>query len=361
VTAPAELGRRPFRSAGRSNRLDVIRDGAVRIRRAFRTALSLAALVGLADAAHAIVAERVVAVVGDQAILLSDLRQRAKPLLLQVQQRATPGAQRAAAESEIFKQVLERMVDERLESQQAERAHITVSTDEIEAGMRNVAGREGMTVEQLIREATQIGTSPQEYRDEVKRQILQVKLLQLRVKNRIRITDDDVAATYARLVRLDRRRLGYRIAWVVLRVPEGSSPAARSDRRDLAERIAATGRAGADALGRTVDFSTLARSFSDDTASRDSGGDLGWHKPGELAQAIEDELIRLDVGQISSPFAYKDAIVVMKVLERESSQLPPLAQAREEVTQRTYNEQMEKIRKQWMLELRRGVHVDSRL
>jgi len=162
-------------------------------------------------------------------------------------------------------------------------------------------------------------------------------------------------------VRLDRRRLGYRVAWVVLRVPEGSSHAARADRQDLAERIAATARAGRDAFGKPVDFAALVRSFSDDTASRGRGGDLGWHRPGELAQAVEDEMIKLDVGQVSSPFTYKDAIVVMKVLEREPSQLPPLSRAREEVAQRAYNEQMEKIRKQWLQELRRGVYVDVRL
>jgi peptidyl-prolyl cis-trans isomerase SurA len=339
----------------------MIRDGAVKTHRALFHALSLAALVGLAGVAHAAVAERVVAVVNEHAILLSDLRQRAKPLLLQIQQRTTAGAQRDATKSEALKQVLARMVDERLESQQADKAHIAVSTEEVDAGLRNVAAREGMTVEQLIHEAVQIGTPPQEYREEVRRQILQVKLLQLRVKNRIRITDDEIAATYTRLVRFDRRRLGYRMAWVVLRIPEGSSPAARADRQDLAERIAATARAERDVMNRPVDFATLVRSFSDDTPSRDSGGDLGWRKPGELAQAIEDEMVKLDVGQVSAPFTYKDAIVVMKILEREPSQLPPLAQARDDVAQRAYSEQMEKIRKQWLLELRRGVHVDIRL
>jgi peptidyl-prolyl cis-trans isomerase SurA len=345
----------------RPNGANVIRDRAVRIPWVLRHALPLVAVVGLAGAAHGAIAERVVAVVGDHAILLSDLRQRAKPLLLQIQQRAAQGAQRAAAESEILKQVLARMVDERLEAQQAERAHLAVSTDEIDTGIRNIATQQGLTAEQLVEEATRIGTTPQEYRDEVRRQILQVKLLQLRVKSRIRITDEEVTATYARLVRLDRRRLGYRLAWVVLRVPEGSSAAARADRMELAERIAATARAGRDAMERPVQFETLVRSFSDDTPSRATGGDLGWHKPGELAQAVEDESIRLGVGEVSAPFAYKDAIVVMKILEREPSQLPALADAREEVAQRAYNEQMDKIRKQWLLELRRGVHVDSRL
>ena len=333
----------------------------MKIHRGLRPALWLLALVGLAGAARGAVVERVVAVVGDRAVLLSDLRQRAKPLLLQIQQRTAAGAQRAAAESQLFKELLQRMVDERLEAQQADKSHVAVSSDEIEAALRNIAAREGLTAEQLVSEATKIGTTPQEYRDEMRRQLLQVKLLQLRVKSRIRITDEEVNATYARLVRLDRHRLGCRVAWVVLHVPEGSSPAARADRQDLAERIASTARAGRDASGRPVDFATLVRSFSDDTASREQGGNLGWRKPGELAHAIEDELSKLEVGQVSSPFTYKDAIVVMKVLEREPSQLPPLSQARDEVAQRAYNEQMEKIRKQWLQELRRGVYVDVRL
>jgi peptidyl-prolyl cis-trans isomerase SurA len=333
----------------------------VRFSSLFRHLVVSAGLVALAGVAHAAIAERIVAVVDEQAILLSDLRQRAKPFILQVQQRAAPGAQRAAAESEVLKQVLERMVDERIEARQAERAHIAVSNDEIDTGLRNIAEQQGLTVERLTEEAKRIGTSAQEYRDEIRRQILQVKLMQLRVKSRIRVTDEDIDATYARLVRFDRRRLGYRVAWVVLHVPPLSSPEAVNDRRELAEQIAATARAGHDTQGRPVDFATLVRSFSDDTPSRAAGGDLGWHKPGDLAQAIEDEAITLDVGQVCSPFTYQDAIIVMKLLDREPSQLPPLAQARDEIAQRAYNEQMEKMRKQWLQELRRGVHVDTRL
>src|SRR4051812_16336300 len=97
--------------------------------------LTLALGAAVAPAAHATVAERVVAVVGDNPILLSDMRQRARPFLLQIEQRSPSGAQKAAAESEMFKQLLDRMVDERVEQQAAERAHLTVTAEEIDAGL----------------------------------------------------------------------------------------------------------------------------------------------------------------------------------------------------------------------------------
>jgi peptidyl-prolyl cis-trans isomerase SurA len=323
-------------------------------------ALAGAALVAT-PLASASVAERVVAVVGEHAILLSDMRLRAKPFLLQIQQRVPAGAQQAAAESEMYKQLIDRMVDERVEQQAADKAHLSVTPDEIDAGIRNVASQQGLTVEQLIVEAGKTGLTPQEYRDEVRRQILEGKLLQLRVRSRVRLTEDDVKATYGRLVRAERTKLGYRLGWVVLHVPADSSPGARADRLLLAERIAATARAGVDSRGNRIEFAELAQSFSDDGPSRNHGGDMGPHRPGDLAETIENESFKLDVGGVSEPFFFKNDIVILKVVSRDRSQLPGFEEAHEEVMQRTYAEQMDKARKQWIDELRHGTYVDIRL
>jgi peptidyl-prolyl cis-trans isomerase SurA len=304
---------------------------------------------------------RVVAVIGEHAVLLTDLRNRARPFLVELSRRGLSAAQQAAAESEMYKQLLDRMVDERLEQQAAEKSHITVTSEEIDAGIRNVASQQHLTADDLLAEAVRQGLTVQEYRDEIRRQILEGKLLQLRVKGRIRITDDDVKSTYGRLARAERKRLGYHVAWIVLHAAPTLSPDARADLDRLAESIAETARAGHDAKGRPVTFASLARTFSDDGSTRDSGGDLGSHKPGELAAALEDEIVKLDVGGVSQPFTYKDAIVIVKVLERDPSQIPPLAEVHDEVAQRVYGEQMDKARRQWLDELRRSMYVDVRL
>ena len=326
-----------------------------------RSTVTALALLAAAPSVHAAIAERIVAIVGDHAILLSDMRQRARPFLLQIRQRAPGGAQQAAAESEMFKQLIERMVDERVEQQAADKAHLSVTAEEIDAGLRNVASQQRITIEQLIEEANKTGLTVQEYRDEVRRQILEGKLLQLRVRGRVRVTEDDVRATYSKLVQAERSRLGYHLAWVVLRMPHDATSAARADREDLANRIVATARAGVDSQGRPVDFAGLARSFSDDTPTRASGGDLGVHKPGDLLQVLEDEAQKLEVGGVSGPLRLRDDLVIIKLVARDPSQLPSLEDAKDELLQRAYGEQMEKARKQWIDELRHVTYVDVRL
>jgi parvulin-like peptidyl-prolyl isomerase len=130
---------------------------------------------------------------------------------------------------------------------------------------------------------------------------------------------------------------------------------------ELAERIAATARAGVDASGNRIEFADLAQSFSDDTPTRLRGGDLGRHKPGELAQAIEDEAHKLEVSNVSLPFQFKNDIVIVKVVSRDPSELPSMDDARDELMQRAYSEQMDRARRQWINELRQRTYVDVRL
>src|SRR5262245_28945799 len=96
-----------------------------------RAALALAfasAVVAHGHQADAVVVERIVAIVGDKPILLSELRTRAKPFLVQILQSVPAGAQQAAAQSQLLKDLLEKMVNEELEAQAAARANITVSS-----------------------------------------------------------------------------------------------------------------------------------------------------------------------------------------------------------------------------------------
>jgi hypothetical protein len=64
---------------------------------------------------------------------------------------------------------------------------------------------------------------------------------------------------------------------------------------------------------------------------------------------------------VSPPFKYKNDVVIVQVVSRDRSQLPSLEDARDELLQRTYAEQMDKARKQWIDEMRHGMYVDVRL
>lgn len=323
-----------------------------------------AASLAFAPPAEAVVVERVVAVVGDRPILLSQLRNRAKPFLRQIQLKVPPGAQQAAAESQVLKDLVEKMVDEELEAQAAEKAKITVTPEEVDNAFRNVAASQRITVQALFREALlKSGLSEQEYRDEIRRQLLEGKMLQLRVKGRVRITEEDVKAMYDKVRREERKRREFHPAWIVLRIMPGSSPQAVEERAALAAQIAERARKG-------EDFASLAQQYSDDTQTRETGGDLGIRstqamlaqggRRAVMAPELEAVLMGMEPGQVSAPQRAGDAIVVMKLLSRQPSRYTTLDAAKNEMLQRLQAEILEKAKRKWLEELKQRTHLDVR-
>lgn len=333
-----------------------------------RAASLAAALTVMAVAlpAEAVVVERVVAVVGDEAILLSQLRKRGEPFQRLILKQVPAGAQRAAAESQMYSDLLEKMIEEELQEQAAAKAKITVTAEEIDGAIRTLASQQGVSVGDLVRTIeTKSGITEIEYRDEVRRQVLEGKMLSLRVKGRVRITEEEVRSAYQRALREERERREYRPAWVVLRILPGSSPQALSQREDLAAEIVTRARAG-------EDFAELARRYSDDSATRDKGGDLGLRAPQRsqgavagrrpvLARELEEVILPLEPGQVSEPTRYGDAIVVVQLLSRQPSRYTDLEAARPELMQRLQNEILLKEKTTWIEDLKRRTHVDTRL
>jgi peptidyl-prolyl cis-trans isomerase SurA len=335
------------------------------LRRAFSLALLAAGLGGAARPARASVVERVVAVIGDRPILLSELRSRAKPFLFEIAKKMPPGPQQAAAESQIFKELLEKMIDDELEGQAADKAKVTVTADEVDAALKNIAGAQSLTVADLVRNAQRSGLSEQDYRDELRRQLLEGKMLQLRVKGRIRITEEDVKAMYERTLRDERKRREYHPLWIVLRVFPGSSPDAIAQRQALAELIVRRARGG-------DDFGAMAKQYSDDSATRNLGGDLGVRAPQGAPQAaagkrptlapeLDAAVMALEQGQVTDPIRIADAIVVVQLAERQGSKYTTYEAAKNEMLQRLQTEILEKAKRKWLEELKGHTHLDVRL
>jgi len=339
------------------------------MRSSFRVALSLAAIVPalacVAAPARAVVVERIVAVIGDRPILMSELRTRARPFLVEIAKKMPPGPQQNAAESEIFKELLQKMIDDELEDQAAQKSHVSVSSDEIDAALRQIAGAQGLTLPDLIRNAQRSGLSEQDYRDELRRQLLEGKMLQLRVKGRIRITEEDIKAMYERQLREERKRREYQARWIVLRMPPGSSLDAVAERKALARSIVDRARKG-------EDFGSLAKQYSDDSPTREAGGDLGIRAPlgspqvqakrrEPLAPDLDVAVANLDPGQVSEPIKLADALVILQLTDRQASRYTSYDAAKNEMLSRLQTEILDKAKRKWLDELKAHTHLDVRL
>jgi len=309
--------------------------------------IGVALAASLSHSAEATVVERVVAVIGDRAILLSDLKARAQPFLVQVTQGVQPGAQRSAAISQVYKGVLDKIVDEELEERAAIQAKVTVTSKEIDDAIARVAAQNQIPVKKLLAEAAKTGVSESQYRDELRRQLLQAKLVNVRLQGRIRVTDEDLKLAYRKVVMEERAKLNLRVAWI--RIPAGSDGSGRA----LAERLSEA--------AHSQDFAQLARQFSQDRGTRESGGQLPQSKLADLPAAVARASLALEVGESSLPLRMEDDYVIVRVNSRDASQLPSFDEARRELGDRVYMDKMGQARRTWLDGLRRRNHVEVRL
>jgi peptidyl-prolyl cis-trans isomerase SurA len=286
--------------------------------------------------------------------LLSDLRDRAKPFLMQLGQQAEDEAHRAAATSQLYARLLQRMIEDELEQKAANRANLTVTAHEIDDALTRIAAQNGVPIARVLEEATKSGLTEQSYKQELRRQLLEAKLLNLRIQGRLRVSEEDVRGAYQKLVVDERKQLGYRAAWIRISASRLLDAAALRARRAEADRIVAEARAG-------IDFAALARRYSSDTATRESGGFIGRLKPGELPPVLDSVALTLENGGVSEPVRQGDDFVILKLIGRDESQLPPFDDAKDELSQRVYLDKMNKARQHWMDGLRRQTHVEIRL
>jgi peptidyl-prolyl cis-trans isomerase SurA len=318
------------------------------LRRLAIPSLLLGAL-AVASSAQATVVERIVATVGERAILLSDLRRRAEPFMLQVQQSVPNGAQRSAAISQVYKAVLQKIVDEELMEKAASLAKVNITPTEIDEALKRVAQQNNMPVEKVLAEAERAGMPEAKYREELRRQLLEAKLLNVRLQGRIRITDEDLRAAYQKLELEERGQLAVRLGVIVI---HGATHGA-SEARKLADEAAAR--------ARREDFSNVARALSEDANTRSGGGAMNKTAPAGLPADFARAASTLAVGQVSPPFRSAGDFVILKVLERDASNLPDFESAKRELGERVYMDKMAQARRSWLDNLRRQQHVDVRL
>jgi len=303
--------------------------------------------------AEAVVVERVVAVIGDRPILLSELRHRARPHLLAIASQNPTPAQQAAAESEKFRELLTRMIDDRLEEIAADKARLSVSAEEVDNGIKNVAASQRLSVPDLLNEAQRQGLSEQDYRDEIRRQLLEGKLIQLRVRGRVRVTEADARVTYTRWIRDSGGDAVVDPRILALRIQPGATDQDIKVRETFAQEIVIRSRKG-------EDYCKLVAAYSDDTQTKTTCGSRGPQPLQALFGPLREIVQKLGPGETGDPLRFgNEAILIVKV--NDAAHIPSFEEVKEAMLDRAFGEAMDRQRKLWLQELRRGLYIDVRL
>jgi peptidyl-prolyl cis-trans isomerase SurA len=323
---------------------------------------ALLAALAVSGPARATIVERVVAVVGERPILWTELLRRAKSGRVQIRMQTHDPNVIGVQEQEMYKELLDRMVDDRMEEQQADRAHITVPADEIDRGISNIAAQaqqqqgRAVTAADILEEVARRGMTEQDFREEIRRQILEGKLIELRVRPRVHVTDQEGRTAYQHYVQemTDHETMEVRI--LALRLRPTLSKAERAARLALAQEIVQKARAG-------EDFCKLVNQYSDDGSTRGSCGSRGPQPLESLVPQIRDIVRATKTGTYSDPtsIVMGQEEVVLILMPLGEARVPVYDDVKSEMMQRALMDGLEVARKQWLQELRRNVYVDIRL
>jgi peptidyl-prolyl cis-trans isomerase SurA len=313
----------------------------------------LAVLPRAGRAAEAGTVERIVAVVNNEVVLLSELKERASQIGQTIDDTGPPEARRKAEQQ--LRQVLDRLVDDLLVLQQATELKLAVEEAEVDRAIEEVKKNNNLTTEQFAEALGAQGYTLASYRKDLRKQLLRLKVINTAVRSHINLSDEDVKAFYEQTA---RRAGGHRTAHVrhvLVALPDGIDDRAREQRQRLAARVLEEARAGAD-------FAKLALAYSDDAVTRDAAGDLGWLKEGEgLPEALSEVIFNMDVSEVRGPIRVPRGFEIVQLVEKKDGEVRPFAEVKDQIRQQLYGQQMEKQTTTWLTDLRKKAHIDVRL
>jgi peptidyl-prolyl cis-trans isomerase SurA len=243
--------------------------------------------------------ERVVAIVNGEPLLLSELRTRAAPFLPRLMQNPSE-VQRIAMTKQLYGELLTQLIDERLLEQESRKLSISVGSSDIDRAVENVQRQSGLEGAAFWEAVKGQGFTPEQYKADVRRQLVRLKVVNQKVRSRINITEDDVKRKYDEYIRKARRSAQFNVANVFL--PADPSSATRT----------AEVKAEAEALMKKLTVANF-----DNAMKEHGGGDLGWVSQSDLPEALAEALLSMEPGQISQPVRGPQGIHIFLLRERK--------------------------------------------
>jgi peptidyl-prolyl cis-trans isomerase SurA len=323
-----------------------------------RTGVAAALLVSTlvaAGGAEAKVVERIVAVVNKRILLLSQVNERVRPLVSQLQQ-IPDMTMRKQRLKQLRRQVLNHLIDEALIRQEASKLKLKVSDKDLELAIKDVMRKNKLTREQLEAALRQEGKSIAAYKQKILRpQLLRMRVVNVQVRSRVAVSKDEIKALYQKNLRALGVETKVRARHIFVVIPVGASGKKVMDRKRYAVSLAAKGRK------KGADFAALAKKYSEDSVTRTDGGDLGYFSRGTLPANIEAVVFAMKKGDIRGPMRTERGYHVIKLVDRKESSARSLADVKEELRNQIYMKKVEKATKAWLKELRKRSYVDIKV
>jgi peptidyl-prolyl cis-trans isomerase SurA len=293
------------------------------------------------------VADRIVAIVNNDAITLAELQESILMFRQESRQQAS------LSDEELGRQFLTRLIDNRLQLQEAERDKIVVDETELNEEITERMKRFGTkTVEEFEALVKGQGLTIDAVKKRLRDSLRVTKVIRRRVTLRVSVTDPEIT----QYIEENRPKLETSLSYHarhILIVPANDTDASWEAARIRSDMI----------RGQVVeggDFAELAKQNSRDASAKD-GGDLGSLHRGELSQEIEEQILALRPGEVSRPYKSQLGYHIFRLESKESLDGEALQRVRQQVREILYREKYEARMEAWIKEIKQRAIIEVRM
>ncbi|MGZ8096711.1 MAG: peptidylprolyl isomerase, partial [Methylosarcina sp.] len=209
------------------------------------------------------------------------------------------------------KQVLEKMIIDKLQRQLAEKAGVTVGEEMLNRSVGEIARRNNMDVQEFRIELERQGMTYESFLENVRNEIIINELRGREIGGRIKVTDQEIQHYLETQDQVGTEAEQYHLGHILIAVKEGASSSEIQQASSKAESLVTRLRAG-------EDFTQAAISDSDDGNAL-KGGDLGWRSMGDVPTLFVDNVKIMATGDIAGPIRSPSGYHIIKMLEKKGA------------------------------------------
>ena len=255
--------------------------------------------------------DRIVAVVNDDVITRHELDERIDTVVKQLQKQGTL----LPAPEALEKQILERMVIDKLQAQFAKETGVHVDDTQLDKALQRIAQENKFpTMAEFRAKLDQDGVDFKKFREEIRSEIVATRLREREVDSKLVISDGEVDNYLATQAKQQGKGEEYQLAHILVLVPEQAS----------ADKIQVSRERAGQALARLqggADFAQVAAEFSD---AKDAmqGGNLGLRSADRIPSLFLDALQKMHPGEVSPVLRSPNGFHILKLIEKHNKDTP---------------------------------------
>ncbi|HMA67038.1 MAG TPA: peptidylprolyl isomerase [Desulfosalsimonadaceae bacterium] len=290
--------------------------------------------------------DRIVAIVNNDIIRLQELREKFQPIAEKIRDQNYSSEKEKELLYKNREKVLNHLIDQTLADQVIEKRGISVSEAEIDEAIERVKSANYYTEQDLRRSLRLNDMSMVDYRQNVRRQILQGRLVNREVKSSIIITEEDIKEYYDNHPEKYQGNPEYRLKNIFKPCRDPAS--CKKMRQEMEEALAALEQGGA--------FEAVARDYSE-SGNAEKGGDLGTFSLEDLQKKIRSAVRKLAPGEFSGIVETRQGLHIFYLAEIVESEGKPLESVSGKIRRRLYEQAVDKKYQEWISNLREDAHI----